>query len=99
MSDFTTLSGPSFRGMWGGLDIVENPHLDDGRRWVQVKFPRTKRRRIRRKWAKRRVNFAMRQVEEPQCFEVGGRIICAPRVAAGLRRALRDDRCSGLFNV
>ena len=37
-----------------GFKIIESPHMADR---VQVRFPRSKKRRIRKKWAKRPDNW------------------------------------------
>mgnify|MGYP001807316837 CR=1 FL=1 len=55
---------------------------------VQFRFPRTKRRRIRRKWAKRQANLRPVFLGQPLLDQTNRRIICTSRMAAMLRREL-----------
>lgn len=41
---------------FGNVKIIESVHLT-----IQFRFPRTKKRRIRKKWAKRSENFKPRE--------------------------------------
>ena len=50
MNDFINVT-------FDGFKIVANPFLADTT-WQQVRFPRSKNRRIRKKWSRQRRNFA-----------------------------------------
>jgi hypothetical protein len=54
----------------------------------QFRFPRTKRRRIRRKWEKRPANFRPVFLKTPLLDEARRIIICNARHAEMLRREL-----------
>lgn len=51
---------------------------------VQFRFPRSKRRRIRKKWAKDKHNFK----PSPQILRSGNTLICHPAMAVKLREHL-----------
>lgn len=64
----------------GGIRILESPYLV-----IQWRFPRTKNRRIRRKWAKRKENLR----PDTNIYEMpDGAIVCLPSVAAAIRQKL-----------
>lgn len=65
------------------IQIIESPHCAER---VQYRFPRSRKRRIRVKWAARPENFR----EQPLAFRAGNTIICHPAFAARLRRELRS---------
>jgi hypothetical protein len=67
----------------GDLEIVECALMADR---VQVRFPRTKKKRIRRKWAKQEKNY--RSVPWQKAYRVGGTLYMHPQSAARLRRAV-----------
>lgn len=50
----------------------------------QIRFPRSKRRRIIKKWEKQEKNFTY----TPTCFKVGNTLLCHPAVASLLRREI-----------
>ncbi len=51
---------------------------------VQTKFPRSKRRRIRKKWASRNCNF----ISRPACYKVKEYFIMHPTMYDAMRREL-----------
>ena len=67
-----------------GLEIIVNP-LGETYKQEQVRFPRSKKRRIRKKWSKCARNF--RSVHEPSFYRIGNRLICGPRSLAVLNAA------------
>ena len=72
-----------------GLPILTDRYLDNGKRRVQVRFPKTKKRRVRKKWAKRPENYALRQEVEPQVFRIAGHgLLMHPDTAEAMREAL-----------
>lgn len=50
----------------------------------QFRFPRSKKKRIRAKWAKRPANFRPAR----RAYLMGDKLICHPQFAAKLRRSL-----------
>jgi hypothetical protein len=71
-----------------GLNVIRSPHVNVVER-VQVRFPRSKRARIRKKWAKRPCNW--RTMEKEQAFMFpGGNLVCSPGLVEKLQRAMRD---------
>jgi hypothetical protein len=61
-----------------GITIVESLMAVNR---TQVRFPKSKKRRIRAKWENRERNFK----SIPQAFQMGNQIICHPSIAARLR--------------
>ena len=62
------------------FNIIESENLVE-----QFRFPRTKKRRIRNKWAKRSYNFRPAR----HALQMGAdTLICHPTLAAKLRRQL-----------
>lgn len=54
-----------------GVDVHLSNYLPSEKKWEQVRFPRSKRARIRRKWAKdTRRNWAW--VEQPMAMKIAG---------------------------
>ena len=68
-------------GPFGGLTLVESVHLT-----VQYRYPRTKKRRIRKKWSKRPENFRHR--EDFLYDQARGVVYAHPIVARRLKAAL-----------
>jgi hypothetical protein len=68
-------------GPFAGFRLVESVHLV-----VQHRYPRTKNRRIRKKWAKRKENFKPRP--DPLVNMALGVIYAHPVVARRLRAAI-----------
>lgn len=66
-----------------GLKIITSEHAQTWHR-EQVRFPRSKKARIRRKWSKQEKNF--RSGMQPSCFRMGDNLICHPSIAAQLQR-------------
>ena len=68
-----------------GLKIIEDTNL--GSR-VQVRFPRSKRKRIRRKWSKDQRNYVFKPDTAFYTNIKGGYIICHPSMADEIRRQI-----------
>lgn len=63
--------------------------------WMQVRFPRSKRRRIRKKWCKDRRNW--KRVPTGDVYQLGGTIYMHPDVLKRLKQKIarqNDDRIS-----
>jgi len=56
---------------WGGVPVVRSKFLPCKQEWRQVRFPRSKKKRIRKKWAKNKRNFRMVDTE-PVMMNVAG---------------------------
>jgi hypothetical protein len=69
-----------------GIIIRENAQLVDKEKWVQVHFPKSKKKRIRKKWAWRDENWGHPPLDRG--LFVGGVIYCHPKFAAQLRDEL-----------
>jgi len=54
----------------------------------QVRFPRSKKKRIRKKWCKDRRNWVFEKT--PLCYQMGNKIICAPEVMGQIRAACAE---------
>ncbi len=64
-----------------GIAVTPNVFMPETKR-VQFRFPRSKRRRIRKKWRKRAANFR----EEPVAWLIGGEVFCHPNVYEKFKR-------------
>ena len=72
-----------------GFFFVTDSLLDDGRDWVQVRFPRSKKARIRKKWRKQRKNYDRQQVRDPKIYKVGNMVVCHPNVMSDIKGSIR----------
>lgn len=79
----------SSRIEFGGIPFVIDDRLGEEIRSVQVRFPRSKKRRIQRKWAKNPRNHRQYRIQKPiayQCFrEYEVRIIANSAAMSSLR--------------
>ena len=71
----------------GAIPIYESLHCADRK---QVHFPKSKKKRIRAKWAKRPENFA--SVPWPYAIRMNGVLVCHPAMAAQIRAAVSSCR-------
>jgi hypothetical protein len=60
------------------MEIITSSLCEERYQW---RFPTTKKRRIRKKWAGRPANFRTR----PTAYQMGGKLICHPVIAENLR--------------
>lgn len=79
--------------IWQGLPV----HVDDSLGVIyerrQCRFPRSKRRRIRRKWAKDPLNYVWVRGSKPSVYIVAGKILCNSAGLLSLRSiSLTIDR-------
>lgn len=66
----------SMASVFTGVPIHVSDHLPCKKEWRQVRFPKSKRKRIRKKWAKdKRRNWANVDVE-PVFMHVNGQVYC-----------------------
>lgn len=80
---------------YGGFQIVESKTLVIK---YQYRFPKSKRRRIRKKWKKDLKNWKTKV--DPQCYLLNNQIICHPEVAEKLRSSMLtyENSRAKLFN-
>jgi len=69
-----------------GLAIVED-HLLFTTTHQQIRFPRSKRLRIRAKWAKNKANW--KTTHTPQAYQMGSTIFAHPAIAQRIREMSR----------
>jgi len=69
--------------MFAGIRIVEDSNCGVMRS-KQVRFPRSKKSRMRRKWAKKPSNW--QNWLEPRAYDIGGTIVAHPLLVAEIRR-------------
>lgn len=72
-------------GNFGGVDIVVSHDLGHIEHY-QFRFPRSKRKRIRRKWAKNPRNWMTRHV--PKVFQIGNRFVMDPVSYANFQKMI-----------
>ena len=68
-----------------GVPFFVDDNLGVTRNRIQVRFPRSKKRRIRKKWAKQSKNFTEVVSIEPVCFKAPGYMIVNSKMLAMLR--------------
>ena len=70
-------------GRFQGIEFHVNPYVPD--REVQYKFPKTKKKRILKKWRKNKSNFRL----EPQIMIFDGKAFAKPHLIANLKLKLK----------
>lgn len=76
----------------GGLTVKESVFAVNRR---QLRFPKSKKRRIRRKWEKREKNWQT----TPAAFRLGGMLIVHPEIMARLKMDVPDQDGARAFGV
>lgn len=61
-----------------GMAVYENPHC---KVWTQVRFPRSRKKRMRKKWVKQDKNFEWR----PGAYMISGGLHAHPVIIQELR--------------
>ena len=70
-----------------GVDILLSPHLPSKTKRVQFRFPKSRRKRIRKKWSKQERNW--REVELPCGVRMGEYLVVNQPMLALLRKHAR----------
>lgn len=65
-----------------GIPIIENMYMCEAEE-IQYRFPRSKKARIRKKWARRPQNW--KSIARDQVFKVGNKLVCSPSIHAKLK--------------
>ena len=65
-----------------GIPIIENMYMCEAEEY-QYRFPRSKKARIRKKWARRPQNW--KSIARDQVFNVGNKLVCSPSILAKLK--------------
>lgn len=68
---------------FNGIPVLVSPYAEKKHR-KQIRFPRSKRRRIQKKWSKRDENFKI--WSEPLAFLANGTLICHPVILDQFRK-------------
>lgn len=55
-----------------GIEVIPNDAMCLGRDYRQVRFPKTKKKRIRKKWARRSINFKV--IDIHNCLTIGNKM-------------------------
>ncbi len=61
-----------------GIPVVVNDFACISKAWVQFRFPKSKKKRIRNKWACQARNY--RTEEKHRAFKMGGKLIISSRM-------------------
>lgn len=81
--------------VFSGVDIVISQHLAATRTETktQTRFPRSRRKRIRKKWASNPKNWTTHVTTTPKMgpFMVGNRIICCPEDYVAITSTIRGQ--------
>lgn len=67
------------------MNVSESPLLMVQER-VQFRFPRSKKRRIRKKWSKQPWNYRM--VPRDYCYQIGNQLLVSPGLMAKIAREI-----------
>lgn len=73
LSPFQQIFGHSHKRVPLGMEVIFSPSILS---LVQTRFPKSKKRRTRAKWAKRNENFEL----QPAMYQMDGRIYAHPRM-------------------
>lgn len=79
---------------WFGFmrtSVILSPYIEGKRTYTQVRFPRSKRRRIRRKWSKDLRNWGW--VEGPAAIDVEGVVYVNRPAWELLKRGVSVEAC------
>ena len=68
-----------------GFDVAINDNVCITKEWAQLRFPKSKRKRIRKKWRKARKNWGWK--EKHTAFAVGRRLYISSQMARLLEEA------------
>lgn len=70
-------------------------HIDDfiGVKYElqQLKFPRSKKRRVRKKWSRQSKNFAVQKCQEPACYRFGQMLVMNSTMLVKLKQKLAES--------
>jgi hypothetical protein len=66
-----------------GLRTYSCSYMTDTLR-TQIRFPRSKKKRIRRKWAKQVKNWKTETIPKPEVYMVNGTLVAHPEVLKGV---------------
>ena len=69
-------------------NIIETPFLMI--KGKQIKFPRSKKKRILKKWSKKDINF--HKIADPNVYKSGDVYICHPQTARHYRNEINKNR-------
>lgn len=69
-----------------GVQIITSPRLVESR---QFRFPRSKKKRIRKKWMRRSANF--KNFPSRTILQIGGQWVMHPEILRQIKCKLNDD--------
>ena len=70
-----------------GFRIITEEYMADRK---QVKFPRSKKRRIRKKWAKNPANYEW--IPWDRVYQMGGTLVMHPMMLVKLKKVLNENQ-------
>ncbi len=62
----------------GNFELIESNYLDVDYKPIQYKFPKSKKKRIRAKWAKRSCNYRIMKID--RVIRIGNKLIVSSKV-------------------
>jgi len=77
---------PNFLGQLAGIKVFVDPHLQDR---IQFRFPRSKKKRIRKKWAKQERNY--KRIPSKSIYKIGDAIYVHPILYEQLKKTLERE--------
>lgn len=74
----------------GQFQVITNDNLCIKKEFKQYKFPKSKKRRIRKKWSKRNFNYKL--VENHYAFEVNGNLYMSTQMRDAMMKSLNAKK-------
>lgn len=68
---------------FGGMPVIVNDFACISQEWKQYRFPKSKKKRIRKKWAKQSRYYRMQDIH--RAFKVDGKLIVSTKVFEQLK--------------
>lgn len=72
------------------MDIVVSHSIDENK-FIQIRFPKSKKKRIRKKWAKRPENWELRYDRSAKGYIFGGKLIVGPETFKRIQNVIEAN--------
>lgn len=70
------------------MDLIVSNHIQENK-FVQIRFPKSKKKRIRKKWAKRSENWDLRYDKNQKGYILGNKMIVGPETFKRIKNATK----------
>jgi hypothetical protein len=72
------------------IEVLVSDHIPDLER-RQFRFPKSRRKRIRKKWANDEANYRLEKIKKPRMYQLGGQVFVGPGTLARLKEAIDEQ--------